>query len=233
MRRLRARRCGMPADFLSAGRLREGMSPVGSPGMSEIFAGSQKSSTPRTPSGPRLALQAAGPSTRPGEAGVTFPRCDTLPGSANGRREIMHKSFAIVLYLFLHFAARVGKISASYIPTHHTNNHSIGRLSWTGNSKRGASRHRARRSACRSRRRAHIPAAVPTWRTNSQLNPGVMAWLREIHRQGRSATELRVGPMLPAGEDLPSSPSGEKPLTVHSDADWTCRCFSRTDLLAL
>ena len=40
---------------------------------------------PRTPSGPRLAVQAAGPATRPGEAEVTFPRCDALPGSTDGR----------------------------------------------------------------------------------------------------------------------------------------------------
>ena len=80
---------GMSSVSLPAGCLREGMSPVGSPGMSWIFAGSQKSMTP----GPRpvhalpsLALQAARPSTRPDEAGVTFPRCDTLPGSASGRR---------------------------------------------------------------------------------------------------------------------------------------------------
>ena len=66
---------------------------------------------------PSLALQAAGPSTRPDEAGVTFPRCDTLPGSASERREIIHKSFAVVLYLFIHFAARVGKISAIYLTT--------------------------------------------------------------------------------------------------------------------
>ena len=72
-------------DVLTAVRLREGMSPVGSPGLSGIFAWSQKSTTPRTPSGPRLALQAAGPSTRPGEAEVTFPRRDTLPGSTDGR----------------------------------------------------------------------------------------------------------------------------------------------------
>ena len=38
--------------------------------------------TPRTPSGPRLAPQAAGPATRPGASGVTFPRCDTLPDIA-------------------------------------------------------------------------------------------------------------------------------------------------------
>ena len=41
----------------SAVCLREGMSPVGSPGLSWIFAGLQKSTTPRTPSGPRLAVQ--------------------------------------------------------------------------------------------------------------------------------------------------------------------------------
>ena len=68
------------------------MSPVGSPGMSWIFAESQKSTTPRTPSGPRLAPQAAGPSTRPGVAGDTFPRRDTLHGSANGRREVIQES---------------------------------------------------------------------------------------------------------------------------------------------
>ena len=82
-------------------RCREVMPPVGSPGLSWIFAGSQKSPPPRTPSAPRLAVQAAGPSTRPDEAGVTFPRCDTLPGIAFGRREIMHKSFAIVFFLSL------------------------------------------------------------------------------------------------------------------------------------
>ena len=63
---------------------------MGSPGLSWIFAWSQKSTTPRTPSGPRLALQAAGPSTRPGEAGVTFPRCDTRPDSSTGRRFSMN-----------------------------------------------------------------------------------------------------------------------------------------------
>ena len=78
-------------------RCREGMSPVGSPGMSWIFAWSQKSPTPWTPSGPRLAPQAAGPATRPDEAGVTFPRCDTLPGFASGRRfdGSLHSSFLL------------------------------------------------------------------------------------------------------------------------------------------
>ena len=77
--------------------MREGMSPVGSPGLSWIFAGLQKSTTPRTPSGPRLALQAAGPSTRPDEAGVTFPRCDTHPGVASGRRfdDSLNSSFPL------------------------------------------------------------------------------------------------------------------------------------------
>ena len=77
--RLRWKTMCSSIDVLTAGCLREGMSPVGSPGLSWIFAGSQKSTPPRTPSGPRLAVQAAGPSTRPGEAGVTFPRRGTLP----------------------------------------------------------------------------------------------------------------------------------------------------------
>ena len=72
--------------FPACRQLREVMSPVGSPGMSWIFAESQKSTTPRTPSGPRLAVQAAGPATRPDEAGVTFPRRDTLPGITSGQR---------------------------------------------------------------------------------------------------------------------------------------------------
>ena len=72
---------------------------MGSPGLSRIFAGSQKSTTPRTPSGPRLALQAAGPSTRPDEAGVTFPRCDTLPGVASERRYLIDGSLDIALLL--------------------------------------------------------------------------------------------------------------------------------------
>ena len=43
--------------------------------------------------------------------------------------------------------------------------------------------------------------------------------LREIHRQGQLATELRVGHILPAGEDLIPSPAGGKCPTMHSDAD--------------
>ena len=82
--RLRWKTMCSSIDVLTAVRLREGMLPVGSPGLSWIFAGSQKSTTPLTPSGPRLAAQAAGPSTRPDEAGVTFPRCDTLPGITSG-----------------------------------------------------------------------------------------------------------------------------------------------------
>ena len=88
------------ALFLPAVRLRKGVSPVGSPGLSRIFAGSQKSLTPRTPSGPRLTLQAAGPATRPDEAGVTFPRCDTLPGIASGRY-VSFITLSTVLFLTL------------------------------------------------------------------------------------------------------------------------------------
>ena len=58
------------------------------------------------PSGPRpvhalpsLALQAAGPSTRPDVAGVTFPRCDTLPGVASERRYLIDGSLALALLL--------------------------------------------------------------------------------------------------------------------------------------
>ena len=100
-------------------RCREVMLPVGSPGLSWIFAGSQKSPTPRTPSGPRLAMQAAGPSTRPDEAGVTFPRCDTLPGITSERRLIAHFFLAIfhfLSHLFLS-AARVGRITALCLTT--------------------------------------------------------------------------------------------------------------------
>ena len=83
---------GMSSVSLPTGCLREGMSPVGSLGMSWIFAGSQKSPPPRTPSGPRLALHDAVPSTRPDEAGVTFTRRDTLPAVASGRRYLIDGS---------------------------------------------------------------------------------------------------------------------------------------------
>ena len=106
------------------------MSPVGSPGMSRIFAGSQKSSTPRTPSGPRLAAQAAGPSTRPDEAGVTFPRCDTLPGITSSRRchsyLSRHSSFLSFTSSFS-FCHQSGKEFASLLV------HSPGiRIEWEG-----------------------------------------------------------------------------------------------------
>ena len=104
---------------LPAVRLREGMSPVESPGMSLIFAGSQKPTTPRTPSGPRLAVQAAGPSTRPDEAGVTFPRCDILPGIASGRRYLIDGSLSIVLSLSftpsLSFCKQSGKEIGTFL----------------------------------------------------------------------------------------------------------------------
>ena len=98
------------ADFVvsrlrsqSFGRLREGVSPFS---CRPIACGKgcrpwevrgcrgflQGRKNPRPP-GPRpvyalpsLALQAAGPFTRPDEAGVTFPRCDTLPASLPARR---------------------------------------------------------------------------------------------------------------------------------------------------
>ena len=99
----------------SIGSLREGMSSVSLPAVSAAGNGCRpfscrplalpgrdvargksgdvgdfcrvaKIPAPRTPSGPRLAVQAAGPSTRPDEAGVTSPRCDTLPAVASGRR---------------------------------------------------------------------------------------------------------------------------------------------------
>ena len=53
--RLRWKTMCSSIDVLTAGCLREGMSPVGSPVLSGIFAKLQKSTTPRTPSGPRLA----------------------------------------------------------------------------------------------------------------------------------------------------------------------------------
>ena len=67
---------------------REGMSPVGSPWKSEIFAGSQKSPNPRTPSWPRLAAQAAGQSTRPDAAGDSFRIrfADPYPNLSLGER---------------------------------------------------------------------------------------------------------------------------------------------------
>ena len=109
----------MSPVFLSADSSPGRVSPVGSPWLSEIFAGSQKSSTPRTPSGPRFAPQAAGPSTRPGVAGDTFPRFDTLPGVASERRFIVHFFLAIfhfLSHLFLS-AARVGRITALCLTT--------------------------------------------------------------------------------------------------------------------
>ena len=94
------------------------MSPVGSPGMSWIFAGSQKSTTPRTPSGPRLAVQAAGPSTRPGVAGDTFPRCDTLPDITFGRNYLIDCFLSIVLSFSLtsslSFCCQSGKEIGSF-----------------------------------------------------------------------------------------------------------------------
>ena len=106
-------------DVLTAVRLREWMSPVGSPGLSWIFAGSQKYPTPRTPSGPRLAAQAAGPSTRPDEAGVTFPRRDTLPGVASERRYLIDGSLSIVLSFSLtsslSFCRHSGKELGSFL----------------------------------------------------------------------------------------------------------------------
>ena len=69
--------CGKGCRLFPAGRSLAGSDVArGKSGGAEIFAGSQKSPAPRTPSGPRLAPQAAGPSTRPDEAGVTFPRFD-------------------------------------------------------------------------------------------------------------------------------------------------------------
>ena len=105
-------------DVLTAVRLREGMSPVGSPGLSCIFASSQKSPTPRTPSGPRLAVQAAGPSTRPDEAGVTFPRRDTLPGIAFGRYVsfiTLSTVLSFSLTSSLSFCRQSGKDNSSFL----------------------------------------------------------------------------------------------------------------------
>ena len=67
--------------------LREGMSPVGSPRRSEIFAESQKSPNPRTPAGftPCCASRGTGHPLR--AAGGTFPRVDTLPDLTPDRQE--------------------------------------------------------------------------------------------------------------------------------------------------
>ena len=66
---------------------REGMSPVGSPRRSEIFAESQKSPNPRTPAGftPCCASRGTGHPLR--AAGGTFPRVDTLPDLTPDRQE--------------------------------------------------------------------------------------------------------------------------------------------------
>ena len=75
----------------------------------------------RTPSGPRLAPQAAGPSTRPDEAGVTFPRRDTLPGIAFGRYvsfiTLSPQFFSSHSHNLFLSVARVGRISALCLTT--------------------------------------------------------------------------------------------------------------------
>ena len=60
-----------------------------------------KISNPRTPSGSRLAAQAAGPSTRPGEAGDTFPRCDNPSRHRCRPTDIIHNTLAIVYFFSL------------------------------------------------------------------------------------------------------------------------------------
>ena len=71
---------------------REGMSPVGSPRRSEIFAESQKSPNPRTPTGftPCCASRGTGHPLR--AAGGTFPRVDTLPDLSPERRKTLSYS---------------------------------------------------------------------------------------------------------------------------------------------
>ena len=100
--------------FSSAGRLRGRDVARGKSWAVGDFCRVAKIPDPPDPvSGPRLAVHAAGPSTRPDEAGVTFPRCATLPDSSTGRRYLIDGSLYIVLFLSLtpslYFCCQSGK----------------------------------------------------------------------------------------------------------------------------